>query len=185
MKQNQLFCNKKAFVASYAMDFYAYLIFAVLIIAFFVIITLVGSPIDKPMLTAKAQLDLTTTLVNALKTQTESGLTVAEIISNEDLSKAANFQKAVSDAIETVYPAKNGIKYTWLRVYAPNEVVNENPCKQKEWTDTGKYFRTTTGLSYGNIGNSEDAAYATLNVPLKQNPNYAVVVLCLINDYFK
>lgn len=182
MKQNQLFCNKKAFVASYAMDFYAYLIFAVLIIAFFVIITLVGSPIDKPMLTAKAQLDLTTTLVNALKTQTESGLTAAEIISTTNKALKTQLQTTIKNTLATEYPEKNGVSHYWFNVYS-REKNPEKPCEEKFTEFSYEKIEGLTGETSRDSANS--AVYSTLRIPLQDKIDYVTAVLCVGGYNFK
>lgn len=176
--------NRKAFAASYVVDFYAYLLFVIIIIFFFFYISWSGTPLEGKIITEKHEIDATHTLINALNQHLgELKTTPAEIIRNEDIEHAEQFQTALRIALRTAYPPKNAREYFWLRVYTPAELSEKNPCLRL--ADSGKYFRQNKGFVYGTRHDTETPPlFSDVHVPLKNSVEYAIVILCIDGAYF-
>lgn len=182
-KHTKLFCNKKGFIASYMVDFYAYLVFVAIVVIFFVVLAFAASPVEKPLETSQASASLTTFLIRTLQTPIQINgktTTPAEIISAKDLTHDKEFQKAVQESIETAYPAKKDLNAAWLRVYSIDEPSKENMCG---W---GIYGYKYSAFFFGERKSEKiEPVYTILNLPLKNKAEYVQVVLCSSAEYFK
>lgn len=183
--------NKKGFVASYVVDFYAYLVFAIILIAFFVLVYWSGTPISGDKFNAQVVPNgLTTVLIKALQAPTQvEGVwtTPAEMISTNDEANADLFTLAIKNAVETAYPRKAGKDYGWLRVY--NKEKSDSVAGICSNSDAVLKFSNVKASPYGDTGSitvlSGDTIYAAVNVPLKNSADYVVVALCFPAEYFK
>ncbi|GEM_PF-5870178 len=175
--------NKQGFMASYMVDFWAYLVFVAIVVLFFVILSFAASPVEKPLETSQASASLTTFLIRTLQTpiQIEGKIiTPAEIISNEDLAKEKEFQKTIDAAIQIAYPAKKDLNAAWLRIYSIGEISKENMCG---W---GKYGYKYHALFSGERKSEKiEPVYTILDLPLKNKAELVHVVLCSSAEYFK
>ena len=139
--------NKKAFLASYTVDFVSYLIFVFILLIFFISISFAALPIEPPLKIATAQADATGTLINMLNAQIgEIKTTPAQIIQNEDTEHIQQFQSTIRNSILSAYPPKERKEMAWLRVYTSEESQEHDFCTRNDW---GKYFNKDDGLSYG------------------------------------
>ncbi|MBI4141181.1 hypothetical protein HY485_05070 [Candidatus Woesearchaeota archaeon] len=173
--------NKKGFLASYIVDFYAYLVFVAILIVFFFILAFMPPPVEgQKITTAKLSNDATIVLIRALQTPiTIDGrqTTPAEIIQNNEENHAKEFKEAIGKALLTAYPQKRDIEDVWLSVH-PENLVPPNLCRAQ----------ATTTFSYGHRGNEQSAISAVdviTYVPTRNKINAMTVLLCIGGNYFK
>jgi len=172
--------NKKGFIASYIVDFYAYLIFAAIVAIFFIVMAFAASPVEKELSIKQNSANAMIILIRALQTQIQIDgkiTTPAEIISSEDLTHDKEFKEIMGKALTTAYPQKRDIEDIWLSVY-PKDSVPPSLCKAQP----------TTTFAYGHRGNdpsARSAVYTIVNIPLKNKIDAMTVLLCIGGYYFQ
>lgn len=177
--------NKKGAIASYMVDFYAYLVFAIIMVVFFLSVTFFGSSIDEKLPSEVASADITMMLIKILQVKTFSGLTIAEIISGGN-EPPDDYKTVVGGAIKKVLASKQGVADASFVVYK-KELPNKNFCSiyannflfLPEKFGVGDY--SLAGISVSEI---ENLVYGFVNIPLVSGDEYVSVALCVSRKWF-
>lgn len=173
--------NKKGFIATYIVDFYAYLVFVAIVIVFFLFLAFMPPPAEgQKIKTTKLGNDATIVLIRALQIPIiidGRQTTPAEIIQNSEENHAQEFKEAIGNALRTAYPQKRDIEDVWLSVH-PENSVPPILCRAQ----------ATTTFSYGHRGNEQSsisAVRAMAHVPTKNKIGAITVLLCIGGYYFQ
>ena len=180
--------SRKGFLASYIVDFYAYLVFVAILIVFFIVLIFIPPPANQPIKINQAIIsDTTTILIRSLEQPIiidGKTTTPAEIISNEDRQHEKEAKQTLQAAIETTYPPKKEIQHFWFGVYPANKLPN-NLCQGAKTMPFS--FSVIRGFSSSNVArkSTEEAVPAIVNIPLKNTIDYVTLLLCIGGEHFR
>ena len=156
--------NKKGFIATYIVDFYAYLVFVAIVIVFFLVLTFMPPPAEGEKVTnTKINNDATLMLIQLLQqpvTIDDKQTTVLELIQNTNINDIRKTEKTIKKIIDKHYLDKNK-KEPWLVIYLSNQQPTEQVCK------------------------IHNAASGQAFVPLKTKADYFTIVFCIPMGHFK
>jgi hypothetical protein len=106
--------NKKAFIASWTVDFYAYLIAVLVVIVFFIIFKVTAGEITSAITGKAEELDGEITLLNLLRTPITVGntdLTMADLIVMRNTEKAENREHYTNLIKQTIEETLDELEY--------------------------------------------------------------------------
>lgn len=201
--------NRKGFVATYIVDFYAYLVFVAIVIVFFLVIAFMPPPTEGEKITnTRLTYDTTMVLIRALQTpinlngkiQSEPGseehrkgeTTPTEIIQQNNWGAEKEFTQALTTALSLAYPSKDNVQQFWMGIY-PSNKLPKDLCQAMTTTQLPvgilKVFTLSPiSLPVGIIPLfviEADTVSAFVHLPMKDSNDYVSILLCIGGEHFK
>ncbi len=156
--------SRKGFLATYIVDFYAYLVFVAIVIIFFFVLAFMPPPAEgEKITTTKHNYDATIMLIHFLQQPTmiqDKQTTPLEIIQNTNPAEVRNAEDIINPALEKYYLNKDK-KAPKIAIYPSSRQPTEYICK------------------------AHNNAFGFILLPRKELADFFTVTFCIPMEHFK